>query len=183
MGLFVGKAERSNEYLLLTSEGLGRSNAVRRCADGERFEAALVEEVRGYPWNPHELALPANKGTGADRYVRAEDACKLYVTKKMVTEKGPTKGCPRCEKVANNKPQTGAHTDACQKRFLELYPERLLTQEEERPGVGGTAEAEELLEGRAKRDGEELIRDELERVRRRHLEAQKGKKRARARLG
>ena len=94
---------------------------MRRRAEGERFEARLVEEMRGYPWNPHELSLPADKGTRGERYVRAEDARKLYVTVRMVSEKGLTKACPRCDKIHTKKPQVGAaHTDACRKRFLEL---------------------------------------------------------------
>ena len=77
--------------------------------------------------------------------VRPKAGRELYLTKRHVRKFGATPGCEGCLEVGVR------HTDACRKRFLELYPERLLTQEEERPGVGGTAEAEELLEGRAKR--------------------------------
>ena len=47
--VWVGRVDRSNEHLLLTTKGCIRSRAVRRIPDGN--QASYLAEVQGLPWD------------------------------------------------------------------------------------------------------------------------------------
>ena len=51
-GIFVGIADRSAEVLVATPEGVKKARSVRRRADPERRNKALVDGMIGLPWCP-----------------------------------------------------------------------------------------------------------------------------------
>ena len=50
--MFVGKCSRSDEFLYLTERGVGRSNAIQRKPESERWSKEMLDKVRGTPRNP-----------------------------------------------------------------------------------------------------------------------------------
>jgi len=64
LGVWVGRAARSNEHLLLTPRGTVRARAVRRRIPSKQWDLLLLKEVRGLPWSPKEGVTSAEQ---ADR--------------------------------------------------------------------------------------------------------------------
>ena len=55
---------------------------------------------------------------------------RLIIRKENLERYGYTVGCPEC-RAANRGLVAVGRTEACRKRFLELYPERLLTEQQQ----------------------------------------------------
>ena len=62
-GIYVGKHEESNEYLLLTENGLQRARTIRRMEPSKRADRELLSRVKGVPWATESRQLRAERMT------------------------------------------------------------------------------------------------------------------------
>jgi hypothetical protein len=93
LGVWVGKTEQAAEHLLLTVEGVKKARSVRRVTEDCRWKPGVLELVKGLPWDPaetgkHALDEPSPTLTATSK--------RMYITRAMVIEKGPTPGCSGC---------------------------------------------------------------------------------------
>ena len=54
-GIWVGKAEESDEHLLATPDGIQRARTVRRLEPRGRADKAMLEQAVGVPWNTYPI--------------------------------------------------------------------------------------------------------------------------------
>ena len=50
-GVFVGKSNDSDEYLLATKKGVHTARTVRRLREEMRNPKEMIEDIKGVPWN------------------------------------------------------------------------------------------------------------------------------------
>ena len=107
---------------------------------GRRWDAKLLQSVRGTPWapgggtgtaddaDPQELPqpvsaapeLPTVKAEASRPYTRGHEPRRVYITKANLEQFGYTAGCHACDETRAGTRSAGVHhTDACRRR-LEL---------------------------------------------------------------
>jgi hypothetical protein len=53
-GVWVGRAEGTDEHLVMTTDGLKTARSIRRLTGPEQWKAEFLNKVRGLPWAPSE---------------------------------------------------------------------------------------------------------------------------------
>ena len=81
-GLWWGKIDSSDGYLIATASGVTAARTIQRKPPSQRWDEAEYREVNATPWTA--------SGTGAATVVMERSR---YVTKAMVNKYGKTKGC------------------------------------------------------------------------------------------
>jgi hypothetical protein len=56
-GIWVGRAERNNEHLLLTPDGLKKARTIRRRIPSQAYDKEYLHQCFGRPWEPGEKSL------------------------------------------------------------------------------------------------------------------------------
>ena len=105
-GIFVGKLDLTEEFVVLTPRGAIKVRSVKRTDRPKEDNRELLSRVIGQPWNPQGRAeiAPAAAELPTSRSRR------LYLTQSVLNRYGRTPGCNGCAGI-------GAHTDACRKRI------------------------------------------------------------------
>lgn len=124
-GIFVGKSEESDQFLYLTPRGMRTARSVQRLPEKDRWNREAFDAARGTPWNPlgvatREKIVPMKEGPVTAASVVTKRHFKI--TEAMKQAHGKTQGCPA------RRTKKGMHTDACKKRFEDLYPDKLPPQ-------------------------------------------------------
>ena len=95
-GVVVGKSEDTDEWILITRAAVQKSRAIHRLAPSARYDKEFLAQCVGTPWNP--------RGKVTDQYdvtkvphLGAGGIKKMYITRAMRDEIGPTPGCRACE--------------------------------------------------------------------------------------
>ena len=104
-GLWVGKRGRNDEHAVLTLDGVQQCRrCLRRRPDLEqrgvevpRQAIGLLQKLDGKSVHEHEATEPT---------LDVGDGREQHVTKRMVTDTGPTIGCPRCNHGEGSNPDT-----------------------------------------------------------------------------
>ena len=128
--------EGTNEMLVGTPEGIGRTGDIRRKPPSQRFDGAAFLAVRGTPDAPNPSAEPSEvplipggvvvdiespRRAVPNAPANAEDAVQLrkglYITKHDIRMHGWTQDCPRCQADLQRKPSTMAHSGNCRARI------------------------------------------------------------------
>ena len=157
-GVWVGKADLSDEHLIATRGQTKLVRSIRRRPEAERFSLEEVNSFAGMPWDLKEkvygvprppllLAAPevprgvVGVPAGSDVFPAVEGDAQssrvLYITKALTDKYGLTPGCARCMSGS------GVHSGECRARILA----RLQQDETARaaaaalavPGVGASS--------------------------------------------
>ena len=131
-GRFCGIRPRSNEKLIMTTEGIEKAKNVRRLPEPDRWTQEGWEDLRGLPWAykparqrvPGTVPIPISDAPLPPQLESPKVATKprrVYITRKVVEDYGFTPGCRGCEAVLAGDPTAASrnHTEKCRRRMAE----------------------------------------------------------------
>ena len=113
IGLWIGKVGYTNEAYIGTREGVVTAFTAKRLGEQERWDAMLMVEMKGAPWDrqwrphpddqrPKEAEAPAQPPPIIDPpAVKA-----FYVMRSDIAKYGHTPHCPGCLAIMNNNAPT-----------------------------------------------------------------------------
>ena len=129
-GRFCGIRPRSNEVLIMTTEGILIARNVRRLPEPDRWTQDGWEDLKGLPWahKPVKQKLPsAAPSPISDEPLPPQSRAprsagkprRVFITKRVVETYGYTPGCRGCEAVWAWDPSAVSrnHTEKCGKRM------------------------------------------------------------------
>ena len=126
-GVFVGIHPRTSEALVANSHGAFRARAIKRLIEGSRWDASMMKEIKGVPWDlktdkrvEADIPLPLNVETPPMPEVPEPVTRKFYIKRKDVEQFGLTDGCPGCRCISRKASQVLAHSDKCRDRIKKL---------------------------------------------------------------
>ena len=124
--LWLGKTNRSDEHLVFYNDEVKTARSVRRKEATKRWNRRLLEAMSASPWLPRPRAGAAETSQRPNR----------YITKGQVSLRGATENCPGCVG------RSTYHSDACKRRFRDLWAAEAQAEALAESAVGGaTAEA------------------------------------------
>ena len=110
-GVFVGKLDRTDEFLLLTPTGAMKTRCVRRLEGDNAWDVQFLNLCVGSPWNA------TARSTQKTRTIQQKDvldsgrrAKRVYSRQHILDKYGRTAGCPGCLGI-------GRHTEECRARI------------------------------------------------------------------
>ena len=138
-GVYLGVKLASSEKIVVNEKGLFVVQSIRRKPINERWDADLIDKIRGLPWKlkpdddtvtelPHPIEIrperPEVENEPTDWQDKPQQLRKTYITKGDLEDFGYTKGCPACAATAGGYKRDGTlHTQACRKRIEERMME------------------------------------------------------------
>ena len=102
-GVFVGKLDRTGEFLLLTPTGAMKTRCVRRLEGDYAWDLHLLNLCVGSPWNA------TKRSTQQEPTIQQKMSCQAASVRKGCTC-DRTAGCPGCVGI-------GQHTEECRARI------------------------------------------------------------------
>ena len=124
------RRERSDEVAIGTPLGIRKTRSFQRMDEDNRWQAAAVMAIRGYPWKP-EPGDDDQEPEAAERVdvqppeqplprPPPEEECvrRVYISRSDVVKYGGTTGCPGCRAVAACM-KARNHTETCRARIME----------------------------------------------------------------
>ena len=96
-GVMVGKADQTDEFIVLTPAGACKSRSVRRLEDKDQYDKEFMASCVGSPWKPKNSAQAAGLKVSGDKLAAGVRIHRLHITKKLFKTYGRTDGCPLCE--------------------------------------------------------------------------------------
>ena len=192
-GVWLGHTRDSNEVLIGTRNGVVRAYAVIRKAEGERWDADLLRNMRGTPQQPDPtkpgLHIPIRitfdppDGGVLDEAVplrKERGVRRLRITKRMLDRYGFTQDCEGCRCQRAGLEEQRVHSEACRARIeaemegdedgrrrKERQDERMnsrLAEDLERQDAGDDAVMREKPSGGDDGEVEEIDEDATESV-------------------
>ena len=138
LGIWLGHTRESNEMLVGTEKGLGRTYVVKRMPEESRWSADRIKNLVGTPRQPDPLA----RGLHVPIQVRFEEreqeeepidtnpskqegiTKRVFITDKDLKKYGYTAGCAGCESRMRGPPgrmnrERRNHDEVCRKRLVE----------------------------------------------------------------
>ena len=104
-GVFVGKLDLTDEFLLLTPPGATKTRCVRRLEGDNAWDLQFLNLCLGSPWNATARSTQQGPTTQQkDELDSGRRAQRLYLRQHILDKYGRTAGCPGC--VGN-----GQHTE------------------------------------------------------------------------
>ena len=104
-GVFVGKLDLTDEFLLLTPPGATKTRCVRRLEGDNAWDLQFLNLCLGSPWNATARSTQQGLTTQQkDELDSGRRAQRLYLRQHILDKYGRTAGCPGC--VGN-----GQHTE------------------------------------------------------------------------
>ena len=110
-GVFVGKLDRTDEFLLLTPPGAMKTRCVRRLEGENAWDLQFLNLCFGSPWNV--TARSTQQGPTIqqkDELASGRRAKRLYLRQHILGKYGRTAGCPGYV-------GTGQHSEDCRARI------------------------------------------------------------------
>ena len=156
-GLWLGHQRSSNEMVIGTTEGVVKAYAIRRKPDDEKWDAKLIEEMKGTPQQPNpnkssakipiriKFDEPSSVVTDEAVPARQEGPRRFRITIPMLVKYGYTAGCEGCRFEQAGLSATRAHTEECRKRIGQQLiedPEYQQTIEREEERIRHNLEAD-----------------------------------------
>ena len=144
-GISAGVIDNSDEVLVATSTGVMKARLVKRLARVDRADPALLQSMKGLPWDPIPgVEAPAGEVPAAvvkivadklvpDPPLPPEPAApepvqprRLYIRREVeIARYGGTEGCPGCFAAAVNR-TAASHSAGCRARFeMELGKDKV----------------------------------------------------------
>ena len=106
-GVFVGKLERTDEFLLLTPTGAMKTRRVRRLEGDSAWDLQLLNLCVGSPWNATARSTQQKPTIQQkDELESGRRAKRVHLRQSILDKYGRTAGCPGC--VGN-----WQHTEEC----------------------------------------------------------------------
>ena len=110
-GVFVGKIDRTDEFLLLTPTEAMKTRCVRRVEGDNAWDLQFLNLCVGRPWNATARSTQQGpKVQQKDELASGKRANRLYLRQNMLDAYGRTAGCPGCAGI-------GQHTEECRARI------------------------------------------------------------------
>ena len=106
-GVFVGKLDRTDEFLLLTPTGAMKTSCMRRPEGDNAWNLQFLNLCVGSPWNATANTKQSNKRMN---WTVADVQKKMYLRLNILDKYGRTAGCPGCLGI-------GQHTGECRARI------------------------------------------------------------------
>ena len=136
-GIYLGIKLRTSEKIVGTRNGIFVVQSLRRKPLEDRWNADLVTNLCGVPWNlnkgeidvsesspelPYPLDIKPEVTEVPNVAAEANEAAvhfrRTYLTKKDLQKHGYTNGCPACAAISGGFDRAGlAHTEECRKRL------------------------------------------------------------------
>ena len=151
LGIWLGHSRSSNEHLIGTKQGAIKAYAVKRQAEDERWDAALIQGLQGTPQqpDPHRpgIAIPVRvsfdppaQGSGGpvleepegERQIR-----RMRITAALLEKYGFSPNCEGCRFRQAGLGETRGHTEQCRSRIEKAMAQseegrRILEEQKER---------------------------------------------------
>ena len=106
-GVFVGKLERTDEFLLLTPTGAMKTRRVGRLEGDSAWDLQLLNLCVGSPWNATARSTQQKPTIQQkDELESGRRAKRVHLRQSILDKYGRTAGCPGC--VGN-----WQHTEEC----------------------------------------------------------------------
>ena len=176
-GIWLGIADRTNEVIVGTSEGVIKVRDVRRYGiDRDKWDLAKFNDFKGVPWEPVpgregiELKCRVNIPRDNSRLEppmvgEARDPIRrrARITREMVRMLVFTVGCEGCRAINRNLPAVN-HNETCRKRFeshMRANDDPRVVRADQRLGRSEQSQQQDssMQDSRANVDGMVLIPD------------------------
>ena len=108
--IFVGKLDRTDEFLLLTPTGAMKTRCARRLEGDNAWVLQFLNPCVGSPWNATERSTQTPTIQQQDEFRSGRHAKRVYLRQNIVDKYGRTAGCPGCVGI-------GQHTGECRARI------------------------------------------------------------------
>ena len=110
-GVFVGKLDRTDEFLLLTPTGAMKTRCVRRLEGDNAWELQLSNLCVDSPWNATPKSTPQGPTIQQKEELASGRRAKRLCSRQNILDKyGRTTRCPGCVGI-------GQHTEECRARI------------------------------------------------------------------
>ena len=110
-GVFVGKLDGTDEFLLLTPTGATKTRGVRRLEGDNAWDLQFLSLCVGSPWNATARSTQQEPTIQRkDELASGKRAKRLYLRQNILDKYGRTAGCPGCLGI-------GQHTEECRARI------------------------------------------------------------------
>ena len=110
-GVFVGKLDRTDEFLLLTPTGAMKTRCVRRLEGDNAWNLQILNLCVGSPWNATARSTQQKPTVQQkDELESGRRAKRVYLRQNILDKYGRTAGCPGCLGI-------GQHTEECRARI------------------------------------------------------------------
>ena len=110
-GVFVGKLDRTDEFLLLTPAGAVKTRCVRRLEGDSAWDLQFLNLCVGSPWSATAKSVPQGPTIQPKDEVASDGRVKrLYLRQNILDKYGRTTGCPGFIGI-------GPHTEDCRARI------------------------------------------------------------------
>ena len=108
--IFVGKLDRTDEFLLLTPTGAMKTRCARRLEGDNAWDLQFLNPCGGSPWNATARSTQTPTIQHKDEFRGGRHAKRVYLRQNIVDKYGYTAGCPGCVGI-------GQHTEECRARI------------------------------------------------------------------
>ena len=115
-GIFVGKTDQTDEFVLLTPKGASKSRSVKRLEAAEAWGREFMAACIGAPWNPTGRPSTAPVQSG-NALAPGNKMRRMYITPKVLEKYKRTPGCEACAL------HQGSHSEHCRARIEKLMIE------------------------------------------------------------
>ena len=96
-GVFVGKLDRTDEFLLLTPTGAMKTRCVRRLEGDNAWDLQFLNLCVGSPWNATARSKQQKPTIQQkDELESGKHAKSVYLRQNILDKYGRTAGCPGC---------------------------------------------------------------------------------------
>ena len=110
-GVFVGKLDRTDEFLLLTPTGAMKTRCVRRLEGDNAWNLQFLNLCVGSPWNATARSTQQTPTIQQkDELDSGRRAKRVYLRQNILDKYGRTARCPGCFRI-------GQHTEECRARI------------------------------------------------------------------
>ena len=109
-GVFVGKVDRTDEFLLLTPTGAMKARCVRRLEGDNAWNLQFLNLCVGSPWNATARSTQQTPTIQQKHELDSSRHAKECMCDNILDKYGRTAGCPGCLGI-------GQHTEECRTRI------------------------------------------------------------------
>ena len=96
-GVFVGKLDRTDQFLLLTPTGVMKTRCVRRLEGDSAWNLQFLNLCVGSPWNARARSTQQTRTIQQkDELESGRRAKRVYLRQNILDKYGRTAGCPGC---------------------------------------------------------------------------------------
>ena len=81
-GVFVGKVDQTDEFVMVTPDGVKKSRSIRREIKPNKFDPKFLATCKGLPWAPQGQAADTTSVTKrSDPVVAGARLRRMYITR------------------------------------------------------------------------------------------------------